>query len=81
MNVKQAKEYVELGVAQGFRAYRAPMGKGWLLVVDVRRGGGLDGDVLETALGVPREFASLDTLYNQVQQLGVQVEELAFSTR
>ena len=81
MKLKQAKEYFDLGVIHGLRAYQEPMGNGWLLVVDVRSSGGVSGEVIETALGVPRVFASLDTLYGQIRNICGEAKEINFVTR
>lgn len=81
MDMKKAKEYVQLGVIMGFRSYRAPMEKGWHLAVDVRINGGISGELIETSLGVPKLYSSLDTLYGQVEKIAGEVKEIAFSVR
>ena len=60
MKIKQLREYFELGVLTGFSIILDPLGegKGWLLVVEGQEGRSW---TLETALGEPKSFSSLDT--------------------
>jgi hypothetical protein len=66
MQISQAKEYFQLGVVTNVVASPVPMGKGWLLTLE-----GTEGRrwILETKLGKPKVFASMDTLLGQVEQI------------
>ena len=74
MNIKQAKEYYELGILTEFYAVRGPLTpRGWLLVVartDERNW------TLKTALGKDKVFASLDTLIGEVEEISGRVSSL-----
>lgn len=75
MQISQAKEYFELGVVTKIVVSPVPMGKGWLLTFEGREG---KRWVLETKLGKPKVFASLDTLVGQVEQVTGTVRALTF---
>ncbi|WP_121169295.1 hypothetical protein [Nitrosovibrio sp. Nv6] len=74
MNIKQAKEYYELGVLTEFSALRDPLTpRGWLLVVS---GKDERSWTLKTALGKDKVFASLDTLIGEVEDISGRVSSL-----
>lgn len=64
MKIKQLKEYYELGILTGFSVIKDPVQPGWLMVIE-----GKDDRswTLETALGKPKSFASLDTLVGELE--------------
>ena len=64
MNVKQAREYFEMGVIAGFEVVRVPMSKDWLLSVVGRDG---KSWILQTALKQDKAFSSLDTLISEIE--------------
>ena len=66
MKIKQAKEYYKLGVLTGFRAMRDINNGCWLLCITGKEDRGW---TLETALGKPKSFASLDTLIGEVADI------------
>lgn len=67
MNIKQAKDYYELGVLTAFHAVRDPIKPGnWLLVVVGKEERSW---TLETALGKPKSYASLDTLAGEIEEI------------
>jgi hypothetical protein len=71
MRLKQAKEYFDLGVLTGFHAVRDPLSPGcWLMVIEGTQG---NSWTLETALGQPKSFSSVDTLIGQIEDIGGQV--------
>jgi len=74
MNIKQAKEYYELGIVTGFSVIRDPLTpRGWLLVVvgkDERNW------TLKTALGKDKVFASLDTLIGEIEEISGRVSSI-----
>lgn len=80
MQISQAKEYFELGVVTSVVASPYPMGKGWLLTFEGKEG---KRWILETKLGKPKVFASMDTLVGQVEQITGRVRymSLAFGDR
>ena len=76
MELKQAKEYFDLGIITGFAAVRVPMSQGWALQIDGKEGREW---TLETQQKKPREFSSLDTLTRQVELIcGKDVWSLKF---
>jgi len=66
MNIKKAREYFELGVIQSFEVFRAPMTTGWLIQIVGKEG---QTWVIQTALGVDKIYASLDTLVGEIQNI------------
>lgn len=79
MQIGQAKEYFQLGVIVDFVAVRNPMGKGWLLGITGKE---FRNWTLETKLGQPRVFSSLDTLAGIVDDIAGEGETtLSFSPR
>jgi hypothetical protein len=64
MKIKQLKEYYELGILTGFSIIKDPVQPGWLMVIEGREGRSW---TLETALGKPKSFASLDTLAGELE--------------
>lgn len=66
MKIKQLKEYYELGILTGFNVIKDPIQPGWLMVIE-----GKDDRswTLETALGKPKSFASLDTLAAELESV------------
>lgn len=64
MNIKKAKEYYELGVVTSMHAVRDIEPGRWLLVIEGKEGRSW---TLETALGKPKSFASLDTLVGEIE--------------
>lgn len=77
MKIQQAKEYYKDGMITGFDAVRDPLSvDGWLLVIS-----GLNDRswTFQTALGVSRSFAKLDTLVNQVEAITGRVSSLHIS--
>lgn len=66
MQIKEAKDYFELGVITGFTITPRPMGKGYYLGIQGKEG---KHWVLETKLGEVKVFASLDTLVGQVRDI------------
>lgn len=74
MQLKQAKEYFELGVITGFEVVRLAMGgDAWTLIIQGKEGRTW---MLETQLGKTKQFASLDTLVGQVQEITGRVQGL-----
>ncbi len=74
MQLKQAKEYFELGVITGFEVVRLAMGGGtWTLIIQGKEGRTW---MLETQLGKTKQFASLDTLVGQVEEITGRVQGL-----
>lgn len=76
MKIATAKEYFELGVLTGFDAVRDPLTTGWLLSIS-----GKDGRcwTLQTALGVAKVYATLDSLVTEVGRITGQVSSLHIS--
>lgn len=74
MNIKQAKEYFELGIIRGFESVRDPMGTGWLLVIVGKEGRSW---TLQTAKGEEKVFSSLDTLMGEVEKIAGRVSSFA----
>lgn len=71
MQIKQAKEYFELGVVVGFHAVRDPIAPGnWLMVVEGKQG---NSWTLHTKLGKEKSFSSLDTLMGQIEDIAGRV--------
>jgi hypothetical protein len=64
MNLKQAKDYFELGCIASFTIQRAPMSAGWLLFIEGKSQGYLD-----TALDKQRVFATVDTALRMVETI------------
>jgi hypothetical protein len=64
MNIKQAREYFEMGVIAGFEVVRSPMSESWLLQVVGRAG---KSWILQTALKQDKAFSSLDTLISEIE--------------
>jgi len=74
VQLKQAKEYFELGVITGFEVVRLAMGGDtWTLIIQGKEGRTW---MLETQLGKTKQFASLDTLIGQVQEITGRVQGL-----
>ena len=73
MQVAQAKDYFHAGVITSFDIVADPLvGTGWLLEM-----AGPGGKwTLHTKAGVPRSFASLDTLVGIVQKIAGRVTSL-----
>lgn len=73
MQVAQAKDYFHAGVITSFDVVADPMGcNGWLLEMS-----GPGGKwTLHTKSGLPRVFASLDTLVGIVQKIAGRVTSL-----
>lgn len=76
MELKQAKEYFELGIITGFSAIRAPMSSGWNLLIKGKEGREW---LLETQLRKTKDFSSVDTLIRQVEVIsGTSVNGASF---
>lgn len=74
MQIKQAKEYFELGVITGFEVTRLAMGGDtWNLIIQGKEGRTW---MLETQMGETKKFASLDTLIGQVEDITGRVQGL-----
>lgn len=74
MKIKQAKEYFNDGVINGFQAVRDPLSAGgWLLVITAKSG---KSWTFQTALGEARSFSKLDTLISQVESISGRVSSL-----
>lgn len=77
MQIKQAKEYFELGVVTGFYAVRDPLSAGnWLMVIEGKQG---NSWTLQTKLGKEKSFSSLDTLMGQVEDIAGRVSSFKVS--
>lgn len=74
MNIKQAKEYFELGIIRGFESVRDPLSTGWMLVIVGKEGRSW---TLETAKGEEKVFSSLDTLMGEVEKIAGRVSSFA----
>jgi len=74
MKIKQAKEYFELGVITGFSAIKDIEPGGWLLVVE---GKDERSWTLQTALGQPKVFSSLDTLVGEIEKIAGAISSLS----
>lgn len=71
MQIRQAKEYFELGVVVGFYAVRDPLEPGnWLMVIEGTQG---NSWTLQTKLGKEKSFSSLDTLMGQIEDIAGRV--------
>jgi len=71
MQIKQAKEYFELGVVVGFHAVRDPLASSnWLMVIEGKQG---NSWTLQTKLGKEKSFSSLDTLMGQIEDIAGRV--------
>jgi hypothetical protein len=66
MNIKQAREYYDLNVLTGFEILRDPMTKGWLLMVIGKEDRSW---TLETALGKPKVYSSIDSIVTEVERI------------
>jgi hypothetical protein len=66
MNIQKAKDFFAVGAISEVSTARAPMDDGWIIAFRLTAG---KGDILETALGDPKVFSSLDTLFGQVVQI------------
>lgn len=74
MQVKQAKEYFDLGIITGFEIVRVAMGGDvWSLVISGKESRSW---TLQTQLGQVRQFASLDTVVKQIQDITGRVTSL-----
>lgn len=73
MKLKQAKEYFELGVITSVHAVRDIEPGRWLLCIEGKEGRSW---TLETALGKPKSYASLDTLMGEVEEIAGRVSSL-----
>lgn len=74
MQIKQAKEYFELGIITGFEVVRLAMGGDtWTLLINGKEGRSW---MLETQLGETKKFASLDTLVRQIEDITGRVQSL-----
>lgn len=73
MKVKQAKEYFDLGVITALHVVRDMEPGRWLLCIEGKEGRSW---TLETALGKPKSFASLDTLAGEVEEITGRVSGL-----
>jgi hypothetical protein len=67
MNVKQAKEYYDLGIISTLHIVRDPMSTGWLLVVETNQVG--KSFTLQTALNKDKVFSSLDTVHGEIEHI------------
>jgi hypothetical protein len=76
MKIKQAKDYYELGVLTGFHAVKDLEPGRWLLCVEGKEGRSW---TLETALGKPKSFASLDSLVTEVANITGRVSSLTIN--
>lgn len=76
MNIKQAKEYFEIGAITSFHILRDPMGSGWLLVVETLAG---KSSTLQTALNKDKVFSSLDTLHGEIESIAGRVSSFSVS--
>lgn len=70
ITMQQAREYFDLGVMEGAGIVREPMGSGWHICMDGKRG---DFWTLGTARGERRVFASLDSAANALREIGWKV--------
>lgn len=71
MNVKQAKEYYDLGIIASFHIIHDPMSTGWLLVIETNQVG--KSFTLQTALNKDKVFSSLDTLHGEIEHIAGRV--------
>lgn len=77
MQISQAKDYFDAGVIKSLDAVRDPINPGnWLLILS-----GPNGQwTLQTKLGQPRSFASVDTLVGVVEKVTGTVASLRVVT-
>ncbi len=74
MQIKQAKEYFELGIITGFEVVRLAMGGDtWTLIINGKEGRTW---MLETQLRETKKFSSLDTLVRQVEDITGRLQAL-----
>jgi len=79
MKIKQAKEYFHDGMVTGFYAVRDPLAAScWLMVIE---GHGGKSWTLQTALGEPKSFASVDTLLGQIEDISGPVSSFRVNAR
>lgn len=77
MQIKQAKEYFELGVVVGFYAVRDPLApSNWMMVIEGKQG---NSWTLQTKLGKAKSFSSLDTLMGQIEDIAGRVSSFKVS--
>jgi hypothetical protein len=73
MNIKQAREYYDLGVLTKIYLVRDPMTTGWLLVLEGKEERSW---TLQTALGAEKVYSSLDSAVVEVERITNRVSSL-----
>jgi hypothetical protein len=73
MKINTAKEYYALNVLTGFDAVRDPLSKGWLLSISGKEGRCW---TLQTALGITKSYATLDSLVAEIERITGRVSSL-----
>jgi hypothetical protein len=75
MKLAQAREYYELGVLTALFALKDPASAGWLLVIEGQEGRSW---TLQTALGEPKVYATVDSLTKEVERIVGSVPDWTF---
>lgn len=74
MNIKQAKEYFELGVITRFYVVRDMTPNRWLICIEGQQGRSW---TLSTSKGTPKSFASFDTVIHDLTEIAGRVSSFS----
>lgn len=75
MQLKDAKYYFDHGFIAGFSAVRDPLAGGFMVVVTTMAG---KGETLMTAKKEVKTFATLDSVYSEIERITGRCSEIVF---